>query len=222
MIRVAILALFLTCDGPAERAEPVPAAPTPSPEVEAKEVQDPVPVPVADPVAAPSLPQGPLGNGASAEERRDAVLALLAGGSVAADLPEHTSPPGIDFDPGLERAMTPTAPGSVRVPRVRQAGATVTGALDRDVVRRIVRAHINEVRYCYNLALRDNPNARGMVEIAWAVDAAGKVKTSAVTKSAIKGPIRGCLAKAVKRWKFPKPGDGDDVQVAYKFNLQPG
>jgi tetratricopeptide (TPR) repeat protein len=47
------------------------------------------------------------------------------------------------------------------IPMVRQAKAEVKGALDKDIIRRIVRAHINEVRYCYNQALARDPNAQG-------------------------------------------------------------
>ena len=62
-----------------------------------------------------------------------------------------------------------------RVPRVRQAKATVTGSLDKDIIRRIVRAHINEVRYCYEKGLAVDPNLKGRVAVTFTIDAEGKV-----------------------------------------------
>ena len=109
-----------------------------------------------------------------------------------------------------------------RVPRVRQAKAKVQGALDKDIIRRIVRAHINEVRACYNQGLSRNPNLAGRVAVQFVITTTGKVGTSAVQSSSIKdNQVANCIAKAVKRWKFPKPRGGGNVIVTYPFNLSP-
>ena len=34
--------------------------------------------------------------------------------------------------------------------------------------------------------------------------------------------VGNCVAKAVKRWKFPKPRGGGNVVVTYPFVLEPG
>ncbi|MEM6991092.1 MAG: AgmX/PglI C-terminal domain-containing protein [Myxococcota bacterium] len=110
-----------------------------------------------------------------------------------------------------------------RVPRVRQAKAKVEGKLDKDIVRRIVRAHINEVRHCYNQGLVRDPKLEGRVTIDFTIGATGKVTASSVDKSTVGDEnVDKCIAKAVKRWKFPKPSDGNDVEVAYPFVLSPG
>ena len=110
-----------------------------------------------------------------------------------------------------------------RVPRVRQAKAKVQGALDKDIIRRIVRAHINEVRHCYNQGLSRNPNLQGRVAVNFVITTTGKVGSSVVQDSTIKDKgVAQCIAKAVKRWKFPKPRGGGNVIVTYPFNLSPG
>ncbi|EDM74364.1 FHA/TonB domain protein [Plesiocystis pacifica SIR-1] len=110
-----------------------------------------------------------------------------------------------------------------RVPKVRQAKAKVQGALDRDIIRRIVRAHINEVRSCYNAGLTKNPNLQGRVAVNFVITGTGKVGSAVVQESTIKDKSVGnCIAKAVKRWKFPKPRGGGNVIVTYPFNLSPG
>src|SRR5690606_7250695 len=51
------------------------------------------------------------------------------------------------------------------VPMVRMAKAEVKGNLDQDIVRRVVRAHINEVRSCYSRGLARDPALAGRVVI---------------------------------------------------------
>ena len=110
-----------------------------------------------------------------------------------------------------------------RVPRVRQAKAKVQGALDKDIIRRIVRAHINEVRSCYNQGLTKNPNLQGRVAVNFVITTTGKVGSSVVQETSLKDrSVANCIAKAVKRWKFPKPRGGGNVIVTYPFTLTPG
>ncbi len=110
-----------------------------------------------------------------------------------------------------------------RVPRVRQAKATVKGALDKDIIRRVVRAHINEVRYCYNQGLARDPNLKGRVAVQFTIGPTGKVPVAVVAQTSLKDRnVANCVAKAVKRWKFPKPPGGGNAVVTYPFVLEPG
>lgn len=111
-----------------------------------------------------------------------------------------------------------------RLPKVRPGKHTVSGDLDREIVRRIVRAHINEVRSCYNTGLSDDPNLSGKIEVEFTVSSTGKVSESKVDSSTLddEQAVAKCVAKAVKRWKFPKPGDGKDVVISYPYSLEPG
>jgi len=110
-----------------------------------------------------------------------------------------------------------------RVPRVRQGKATVGPALDRDIIRRIVRAHINEVRHCYNQGLARDPDLSGDVKVKFTIAATGKVQSASVKSTTLSDPnVANCVAKAVKRWKFPKPHGGAKVNVTYPFVLSPG
>ncbi|MEE9384728.1 MAG: AgmX/PglI C-terminal domain-containing protein [Nannocystaceae bacterium] len=107
-----------------------------------------------------------------------------------------------------------------RRPRVRQAKAKVQGALDKNIIRRIVRAHINEVTSCYNQGLTKNPNLAGRVAINFVITGTGKVGTSVVQESTLKDrSVANCIAKAVRRWKFPRPKGGGNVIVTYPFKL---
>ena len=98
----------------------------------------------------------------------------------------------------------------------------LSGALDKDVIRRIVRAHINEVRYCYNQALARDPNAKGRVSVTFTIGGDGKVRRAELGESTLPDVTASqCIATAVRRWTFPKP-EGGDVNVTYPFVLEPG
>jgi TonB family protein len=113
--------------------------------------------------------------------------------------------------------------GSSSVARVRQAIADIEGSLDKDIIRRIVRAHIDEIRHCYNQGLTKDPALTGRVTIEFTIAATGSVSASVVADSTVSDADVGtCAAKAVERWKFPKPEDGGNVVVKYPFVLEPG
>ena len=108
-----------------------------------------------------------------------------------------------------------------RVPNPRLGIASVQGGLDKDLIRRVVRAHINEVRYCYNQGLTRDPNLKGRVAVQFQINGTGKVPTAIVTDSDIKDTsVSACIAQSVRRWSFPKPEGGGTVIVTYPFVLQ--
>jgi hypothetical protein len=108
-----------------------------------------------------------------------------------------------------------------RVPAPRLGIAEVQGGLDKDLIRRVVRAHINEVRHCYNQGLARDPNLKGRVSVQFQIGATGKVPTANVSESDLKDKsVSNCIASAVRRWQFPKPQGGGTVIVTYPFVLQ--
>jgi len=109
------------------------------------------------------------------------------------------------------------------VPKVRQRKASVEGAMDADIVRRIVRSHINEVRDCYELGLDKDATLSGEVTIDFTIDARGKVSSAEVAEDTLGDKEVGkCMGKALERWKFTRPKDGGSVKVSCPFVLAPG
>jgi outer membrane biosynthesis protein TonB len=101
--------------------------------------------------------------------------------------------------------------------------ADIEGALPKDMIRRIVKAHIGEVRYCYNEGLKIDPELAGRVAVSFTIDANGNVSESEVSDTNLAdSDVPDCIATAVERWIFPKPSDGEDVKVTYPFVLEPG
>lgn len=120
-------------------------------------------------------------------------------------------------EPPVQAANPPQAPE----PHAVAPKAEVRGTYDEAILRRIVRAHIAEVRHCYNQGLAQDPELAGRVSVEFVIGAEGKV-TRSVAHSDMGGDVPDCIAKAVGRWMFVRPADGEDVVVTYPFELEPG
>ena len=108
-------------------------------------------------------------------------------------------------------------------PRVRTGQAEVRGSLSREVIRRVIRRHQNEVRYCYERELNQNSALQGRVSIRFTISATGAVSAAAaVDTSAGLETVATCISRAVRRWTFPAPQGGGIVIVTYPFVLSPG
>lgn len=112
--------------------------------------------------------------------------------------------------PGTVPVLTPTEP--------------VVGALDKDVIRRVVRAHINEIRDCYNLGLATDPALAGRIAIEFVIGPSGAVEQATATDTTgfADPAVPNCIADAILTWTFPEPRGGARVTVSYPFNLVPG
>lgn len=107
------------------------------------------------------------------------------------------------------------------VPRVRLGAPVVGGSLSKEVIRRIIRRHINEVRFCYEQRLRAVPSLTGRVDVKFVIAPDGGVRAASVARSTAGDPgVERCIVSAVRRWNFPSPGGGGIVPVTYPFFLE--
>ena len=114
-------------------------------------------------------------------------------------------------------------PDGARVPRIKSDEPKTKGSLSKEVIRKIVRANMNDVRHCYNEGLKRDPDLAGRVAIQFTIGPTGKVPVAVIAESTLPDrTVANCVAKAVKRWEFPKPSGGGNVVVTYPFVLQPG
>ena len=106
------------------------------------------------------------------------------------------------------------------VPVIHETGVTTTdGGLSREQVRRTIRQHINEVRFCYEQGLMSRPDLEGRVSVRFMVNADGVVGMSSVADSS--GPtaqVGSCVSQAMRRWSFPS--SSGPTLVTYPFVLQ--
>ena len=93
------------------------------------------------------------------------------------------------------------------------------GGLDRDLIRRTIRKHLNEVKFCFERAVeRDRSIDHGRVVVEFTILASGRVASARAAQSSFpSSDVGGCIAGAVQRWDFPT-SHGVSI-VSYPFRL---
>jgi hypothetical protein len=108
-----------------------------------------------------------------------------------------------------------------KVPFIRSGKADVRGSLSKEVIRRIIHRHINEVRFCYEQELNQRPDLQGRVSVKFIISPTGAVQTAATSASTLgSAKAEACIVDAVRRWNFPSPEGGGIVVVNYPFVLE--
>jgi hypothetical protein len=96
----------------------------------------------------------------------------------------------------------------------------VRGSLSAEIVRRIVRRHLNEIQYCYVKELSAWPTLRGELVVQFSIAVTGQVVASKIQRSTLSNTrVETCVSQAVRRWLFPKPKGGGLVTVSYPFSF---
>jgi TonB family protein len=109
-----------------------------------------------------------------------------------------------------------------RPPEIIIGHAEVRGTLDKEIIRRIIRRHMNEVRFCYEQGLARQPSLAGRLVVSFMISPKGQVMSSLMQSATFNAPsVSSCVVQAVKRWDFPAPTGGGLVQVSYPFQFAP-
>lgn len=98
------------------------------------------------------------------------------------------------------------------------------GCIDRELIRRLVRSHLGQIRYCYEQLLPRFPTLEGRVVVKWHVTQAGTVDASEVVSSTAKRAELGeCIAGRIRTWVFPSSKQigptGFTVSYPFVFKL---
>ena len=107
---------------------------------------------------------------------------------------------------------------SSRVPKVIPGKASVTGALDKAIIRRVINKNRQAIKYCYDKELQKQKDLHGKIVVTFVISPTGRVVKSSVRQSTMKNKaVEDCIASRVKRFKFPAPKGGGIVEVSYPF-----
>lgn len=113
--------------------------------------------------------------------------------------------------------FTPVLTQEVPLPPPTTEDVESQGTLSREAIQSVVRRHTNEVRFCYERALQQNPNLAGRVMVHFVISPTGTVQSAVARENTVGDPQVGtCVAQAVQRWTFPAP-EGGLVAVNYPF-----
>ena len=151
----------------------------------------------------------------------------VAGGAMAPEIPSASlrsdaSGPGLRpgdrgrYESAGVLSRTPVHQGPV----LRPGPVEAVGSLSKEVIRRVIRRHLNEVRFCYEQQLSAQPDLSGRVTVSFIIAPTGAVQSSAIRASTLgNASVDGCIAQAARRWSFPQPEGGGVVAVNYPFVL---
>ena len=94
-------------------------------------------------------------------------------------------------------------------------------SIDKDAIKRIIRANQNAIKGCYDLALNTNKNVSGKIVLEWSIVNGGKMVSPRVRSSTVKNAELGkCITRRLQVLKFPDPGPNEIAKVAYPFVFQ--
>jgi metallo-beta-lactamase class B len=96
----------------------------------------------------------------------------------------------------------------------------VRGSLDKEVIRRVIRNHLADIRSCYERELSKDRYLVGRISVQFTVASTGDVIASSLQSSTMdNASVEDCVVRTVRQWKFPKPQGGGVVIISYPFNF---
>ncbi len=105
---------------------------------------------------------------------------------------------------------------------VPEGDPVVEGSLTREEIESVIKAHLSEIKICYERSLQGNKGLSGRIMTQFVIGSAGRVTSASISQSGINNSgLESCIVSAVKRWKFPNPRGGGSVNVSYPFMFSP-
>jgi Ca-activated chloride channel family protein len=162
----------------------------------------------APPPAAAPVPTAAAPRAAPAMEAAKPSMALdMAGGSGLGTLGPSQGAPGY-----IGRTSGTVVTGA----------AEVSGRLPPEVVQRIVRQRVGQLRACYERGLSVNPGLRGNVVVAFTITPGGAVASAYEAGGNLPDPsVRQCVVSTFYGMVFPSP-EGGSVWVRYPISFAAG
>ncbi len=117
----------------------------------------------------------------------------------------------------LERGSTGSRKVMAMVKADLKAPVSVQGGMSREEVKRVIDAHMDEISYCYETALIEDPSLMGKSTFEWRIRESGRVGEVRIRTSSVRSDtLHGCISRAIRSWQFPRPR-GAEVLVSYPF-----
>ncbi len=127
----------------------------------------------------------------------------------------------IDSSKGFDGLATK---GSIMVSGVPVEKVAVS-VINPDEIKRLLREHIPQFRYCYQTELDKSKNPvglQGRIQFNFFIAQNGKAQNAAITSEEISSDdVRSCIKNVLLGIQFPKPLGGKSVQVNQPMNLYP-
>ncbi len=229
MRNVTLLLILAACGGSAPAAEPTSPEPIMAPEPTfADDVQHICDAP--DAVAA-EMASTPAPDRAGLLARHiEAGLRTERGHAYVASLAEFTPREKAAALRSVESAPTPCAladlfdemaaqeAASAPMPEIEGSGAAEPQR-DRDAIAAVIQQNVNQVRYCYERQLAQDPELAGSLRVRFTIAAEGSVSAVEIAEG-LHAEVDTCVKARVESWSFPA-AEGVTV-VTYPFVFTTG
>ena len=97
---------------------------------------------------------------------------------------------------------------------VETAKPELFDAKDPAAISKVVRSKFGQLKYCYEKALKSNPNLSGRLEIEFNIRNKNVTSAAVFSNTTGDGGFADCVTKKIRRWKFP---EGVEGQAIYPF-----
>ncbi len=157
--------------------------------------------------------KGSLGNGKIAVATGGAIMQTKGSKQVL----RSAGARGKGHVAALERGTTGKKKVQAMVTAKLSRTVKIEGGMSREMVKRVIDQHLEEITFCYETALMSNPNILGRMVFEWKIMMNGRVGEIRIVASSVNShEIHNCIKTAIKSWQFPKPV-GAEVVVSYPF-----
>lgn len=116
--------------------------------------------------------------------------------------------------PGPRPTRRPAAPV------VGVGSETVSGDIDKEMIRKYIRQNTPRLQYCYQKRLVDKPALQGKVTAKFTINPEGLVIASTATGIG-DAELEACIAGVIRNIRFPKIGGDKPVTIIYPFVFKP-
>lgn len=96
------------------------------------------------------------------------------------------------------------------------------GSIDSSAIYRVIQAHKNIIRFCYQKEQDYYPDLKGLVRLHWMINDKGRVvnaKIKNLSTNAMAGVGR-CIIKNLKSWQFPKAPKSRLQAIEFPFRFK--
>ena len=96
------------------------------------------------------------------------------------------------------------------------------GSLKKGEIKSVMMENLGRVRFCYEKALKENPDLKGEISVDFVIGRDGRVESAEVGESSLDHPeMEACVLEKVSGFEFPEPKGEGTVSVTYPFIFSP-
>ena len=141
------------------------------------------------------------------------------GGGGSADFAEKK--PELDQPSNTNSPRDDVKASKSKLGELQVAVPAVGGGLGRDIIRRKVSDHLDEVRDCYGRGLEASADLGGALVIHVEIDGDGRVTETSLGEqnAVVNRQVQDCVLELVEGWSFDAPRGGDESSADLSFSF---